>query len=94
MTTALLAMTLSNGRLRVLAVRRHAALVRALLVDLERLVPSAGASEHEEVMSEQLVEEVGPLGHRLLECTTTTIETPGVGTARLAAVESNGGGRW
>jgi hypothetical protein len=65
-----------------------------LLVDLERLVPSAGASEHEEVMSEQLVEEVGPLGHRLLECTTTTIETPGVGTARLAAVESNGGGRW
>jgi len=81
--------------LRVLAVRRHAALVRALLVNLERLVPSAGASEHEELMSEQLVEEVTLLlGHRLLECTTTTIETPGVGTARLPAVESNGGGGW
>jgi hypothetical protein len=71
MTTALLAVTPSNGRLRVLAVRRHAALVRALLVELERLVPSADASEHEEVMSEQLVEEVTLLGHRLLECTTT-----------------------
>jgi hypothetical protein len=94
MTTALLAVTASDMRLTVVAIRRHVALVRTLLEEIERRVPATGASEHREVITEQLVEELTLLGHRLLECTATMSQTPGLGTAAVPPVAANGGGRW
>jgi hypothetical protein len=85
MTTALARMMESDARLRVVAVRRHAALVRALLEELERLVPSAGAKAHEEVIGEQLIEELTLLCHRFQECTAAMAST---------AIGSEDAGRW
>jgi hypothetical protein len=44
-TTSLLAVTASDVRLTLAAIRRHVALVRALLEEIERLVPLAGARD-------------------------------------------------
>ena len=51
--------------------RSHAALVRALLDEFDRLIPlSARTSETARLsaLGEQLAEEVGRLGGRMLEC--------------------------
>jgi hypothetical protein len=51
--------------------RRHAALVRSLLDELDRILPATGASPRSDAafaIHEQLVEELGRVGCRLLEC--------------------------
>jgi hypothetical protein len=57
--------------------RRHAAVVRALLDELERVLPSSGASARSDAafrIHEQLVEELGRVGCRLLECAASLTE--------------------
>jgi hypothetical protein len=76
MTTALVAVIPSHLRLSVVALRRHAALVRALLEELDRVAPLAGASTEAEVVGEQLVEELTHLGRKILECAATMTQTP------------------
>jgi hypothetical protein len=73
MTTALTASSAPQC-LNAVALRRHAALVRTLLEELDRIVPSAGARE--DVLAEQLIEELTRLGCRILECTATMIHPP------------------
>jgi len=51
----------------LLRLRSHAALVRALLDDLDRVVPFAGGGR-ESLLGGQLVEELARLGSRVLEC--------------------------
>jgi hypothetical protein len=94
MTPALVSVTASKVPLRLVAVRRHAALVRALLEELEPLAPSAGAKADEEVIGEQLIEELTLLCRRLQECTTAMTRTFGLGTVPMPVMPSNGGGRW
>lgn len=81
MSTTLLTVTTSDTRLTVVAIRRHVALVRTLLEEIERLVPSTGARAHREDISKQLVEELTLLSHRLLECTATMSQTLGLGAS-------------
>jgi len=76
MTTALVVVIPSHVRLSVVALRRHAALVRALLEELDRVAPLACASTEEEVVGEQLVEELTHLARRILECAATMTQTP------------------
>jgi hypothetical protein len=62
-----------------LALRGHAALVRALLEELERVVPAAGVSPAEEdIVGAQLVEELTRLGRRILDCSPTMTQAPGL----------------
>ena len=60
--------------------RSHAALVRALLDEVERLAPivSPGGSEAAvfTALSDQLAEEVGRLGCRMLECSAAMTGMP------------------
>jgi hypothetical protein len=60
----------------VVALRRHAALARALLEELEHLVPSFDASAPGDIVAEQLIEELTRLAHRILECTATMTPSP------------------
>jgi hypothetical protein len=55
----------------VTSLRRHAAVIRALLDELERALPLPSASPLSDgaiAVHEQLVEELGRVGCRLLEC--------------------------
>ena len=66
-----LTLAASNLSPKVAVLRRHVALVRALLEELDRILPSPGTSDHVELVAEQLIEELGRLGCRILECTGT-----------------------
>jgi hypothetical protein len=85
--------------LRAPALRRHTALVRALLDELDRIVPSPSASPREDALEQQLIEELSGLACRILECTATmaraseTLAAPDSGPqhpqlARARAAES------
>jgi hypothetical protein len=65
--------------------RSHAALVHALLDELDRLAPlSARSSQAAQftALGEQLAEEVGRLGYRMLECAASMTGTPAAGHGR------------
>jgi hypothetical protein len=72
----------SNLPVRIAAVRRHAALARALLADLDRLMPQPSASAHEDIVGDEVIEELTRLGYQLLECAATMAasrsEAPGL----------------
>jgi hypothetical protein len=76
MTTAPTDVIPSRLSLSIVALRRHAALVRALLEELERIAPAVGGSADREVVAEQLIEELSHLGHRILECAGTRTPKP------------------
>jgi hypothetical protein len=77
MTTAIPAGVPSRLSRSVVALRRQAALVRALLEELERLAPVVGGSGADgEVVDEQLLDELTLLGHSILECAATMTPTP------------------
>jgi hypothetical protein len=57
---------------RLKAIRGQAALVRALTDELDRIVPSSWA---EQPISEQLIEEMTSLGHKILEIASALAET-------------------
>ncbi len=52
--------------------RRHTALVRALLDELDRLVPLP-SSARDDAIAEQLTDELRGLACRILECTETRV---------------------
>jgi hypothetical protein len=66
---------------RTIEIRRHAALARALLDELDRVVPSQGAGARMDAVEQQLMEELWRLAHRILDCTATMIRAPGSITA-------------
>jgi hypothetical protein len=76
MTTALTGPSESGLRLKAIGLRRHAAVVRGLLVELERIDPSPDVSAREDGLVEQLIEELTRLGFRILELTEKTIHAP------------------
>jgi hypothetical protein len=55
----------------VAELRSYTALVRALLDELDRIVPSQGANAREDALDQQLVNELRRVGSRILECTAT-----------------------
>ena len=58
--------------------RRHAAMARSLLDELDRAIPESGVIPHTETaiaVREQLAEELGRMGCRLLECAASLTET-------------------
>jgi len=57
--------------LSVVVLRRHAALVRALLQEVERVAPSVDSGGPGEVIAEHLIEELTRLAHWILECAGT-----------------------
>jgi hypothetical protein len=63
-------MSASNGPRTVVALREHIALVRALLEEIDRIVPAAARSGHEEAIGRQFIEELTRLGGRIRECAT------------------------
>jgi hypothetical protein len=66
---------------RLMRIRGHAALLRALLDELERVAPLPTPSPdvvRVASLSEQLAEETGRLGRRLLDCAAALIESVGV----------------
>jgi hypothetical protein len=68
--TTLVTVSLVEGRPRTGEVRRvrsHAAIVRTLLEELDRVLPSASGTG-ERGVTEQLIEELTSLGCRVLEC--------------------------
>lgn len=60
----------------VLLARTSAAVVRALLEELERVLPS-GSGEDELEIAEQLTEELSRLGYRVLECAAAMTRSDG-----------------
>jgi hypothetical protein len=56
---------------RIAAIRRHAALVRALLEELEHAMPSVDPHAAGEVVAEHLIEELTRLAHQILDCVAT-----------------------
>jgi hypothetical protein len=66
---------------RTLELRRHTALARALLDELDRILPSPGVGSRKDGLDEQLIEELRRLAHRILECTATVIGAPGAPAA-------------
>ena len=79
----------------VVPLRRHVATVRSLLDEFERVLSEPGALGHAEgrfAVCEQLVEELGRIGGRLLECAAAstaaahadTVRPPSSQAARLS----------
>jgi hypothetical protein len=64
----------------VLRVRTHAALVRALLEELDRVLPPASAAKELE-LAEQLIEELTQLGYRVLDCAAKMTRSEGATSA-------------
>jgi hypothetical protein len=75
MTKAPLVWTAPHVPASVAALRRHAALARALLEELEHVVPSFDAND-QGVVAEQLIEELTRLAHRILACTSAMTQPP------------------
>jgi hypothetical protein len=71
MTAALISPNAPRLPVSIAAARRHAALARALLADLDRLTPQPSASAREYILGDQLIEELTRLGYELLECAAT-----------------------
>jgi hypothetical protein len=69
--SAVLTVSALRVPLGVVALRRHAALVRALLEELEHAVPSGDPGVPGEVVAEHLMEELTRLAHRILDCAAT-----------------------
>ena len=66
-------------------VRRHAALARALLDELDRALPAAAGSARSDAafaIHEQLAEELGRVGCRLLECAASLSDVAIPGASR------------
>jgi len=73
----------------LLRLRSHAATVRALLGELERIVPCTGGSG-EIAIGGQLIEELAWLGYRVLDC-VGTMSTPTQESLRLPRAWANDG---
>jgi hypothetical protein len=72
--------------------RSHAALVRALLDEIERLAPVASGGSDAALfvaLGDQLAEEVGRLGCRMLECAAAMTEAPSRPTNRQQGTPSH-----
>ena len=76
------------GATELLRLRSHAATVRALLEELERIVPCAGGSG-ELALGAQLLEELARLGYRVLDC-VATMSPPTQESLRLTRAWANG----
>jgi hypothetical protein len=61
--------------LRAAELRRHTALVRALLDELDRIVPSPHASSREDALEQQLIEELRRLACLILASTGESTAT-------------------
>jgi hypothetical protein len=72
----------------LLRLRSHAATVRALLDELERIVPCTGGSG-EIAIAGQLLEELARLGYRVLDC-VGTMSSPTQESLRLTRAWANG----
>ncbi len=71
MAAAPVSLPVSNLLVRIDALRRHAALVRSLLHELERLTPAPPTDTRAYVVADQLIDELTRLGWRILECAAT-----------------------
>lgn len=76
MNAAMTSATARQQPLGASTLRRHAALARALLEELDRTVPSSGADFRTDALDEQLVEELTRLGCRILECAVMMTRAP------------------
>jgi len=66
-------------RADLVRLRSHAATIRSLLDELDRLVPASGGRTEEGArleLHEQLAEELARLASRLLECAATVTTVP------------------
>ena len=72
----------------VLRARTSAAVVRALLEELDRVLPSASGDGELEI-AEQLIEELTRLGYRVLECAAGMTRSEGQAGFESTADERN-----
>jgi hypothetical protein len=86
-STAVSAVTRFEHAPDLLRLRSHAATVRALLEELERIVPFTGGSG-ELAIGGQLIEELARLGYRVLDC-VGTMSSPAQESLRLTRAWAN-----
>jgi hypothetical protein len=86
-------MSASHGPGEYAALREHVALVRALLEEVEHVVPAARATGDGEAIGRQLMEEMSRLGRRLLECAALMDQTPPIRTELRRQSLAQKGGR-
>jgi hypothetical protein len=75
--------------------RSHAALVRGLVDEIERIAPVSVRSSEAAVfaeMGEQLAEEVARLGYRMLECAAAIVRCETLGVSGALAADFAGQG--
>jgi hypothetical protein len=71
MAAALTPRTDLDMALSIVELRRRAAFARALLEELDHLVPQSSTDARDEIVSQELIEELTRLGCRILECAAT-----------------------